>query len=54
MMYAIIRRLQKYLKNMQASQAEPELLETELQGGRMTVLYSDHQILVLAIQQKDV
>ena len=29
-------------------------METESQGVRMTVLYSDRQILVLAIQQKDV
>ena len=57
MMYVIIRRLQKHLltprvKHLrQALQAEQESLETELHGVRMTVLYSDRQILVLETQE---
>ena len=34
-----------------ALQAELESLETELHGVRMTVLYSDRQILVLETQE---
>ena len=57
MMYVIIRRLQKQAARKlqeaarKALQAELESLETELHGVRMTVLYSDRQILVLETQE---
>ena len=57
MMYVIIRRLQKQAARKlqeaarKALQAEQELLDSELHGVRMTVLYSDRQILVLETQE---
>ena len=43
------RKLQEAARK--ALQAELESLETELHGVRMTVLYSDRQILVLETQE---